>query len=108
MMVAELWCRVRMVDADGATLVDREFAGPSAPDLGVVDDLALLALLAKRLGGGIHLADVSPGLRELLELAGLRVEVEGQPEGGEEAFRIQHGQEEHHAGDPATGDLEDL
>ncbi len=108
MMAAELWCRVTMVDADGATLVDGVLEGRRAPDLGAVDDLARLALLAKRLGCGIHLADVSPGLRELLELAGLPVEVEGQPEGGEEAFRIQHGQKQHHAGDLASGDLEDL
>jgi hypothetical protein len=108
MMVAERWCRVTMVNGDGATLVDGVLEGPREPDLGAVDDLARLALLAKRLGCGIHLADISPGLRALLELAGLRVEMEGQPEGGEEALRIEHGQEEHHAGDLASGDLEDL
>ncbi len=64
-----------------------------------MDDVARLALLAGRLGGGIVLTEVSPALRTLLELAGLRVEVEGQAELGEEPLGVQEGQEEGHPGD---------
>jgi hypothetical protein len=77
MAAVELWCRVTVVGSDGAKLARCVLEGLGAPDLGAVDDVARLALLAGRLGGGIVLADVSPALRALLELAGLRVEVDG-------------------------------
>jgi hypothetical protein len=76
-MVSKLWCRVTIVDAEGATLAQGMLEGPADPDLRAVDDLARLMLQAKRLGGGIQLAEVSPELCALLELAGLRVEMEG-------------------------------
>ena len=99
MAAVELWCRVRVVDPDGAELARYVLEGPGAPDLGAVDDVARLALLAGRLGGDIVLANVSPVLLGLLELAGLRVEVEGQTELGEEPLGIQERQEERHPGD---------
>jgi ADP-ribose pyrophosphatase YjhB (NUDIX family) len=74
------------VGPDGAELASAVLEGPGAPDLGAVDAVARWALLAGRLGRGITLAQVSPAMRELLELTGLRVEVEGQPELGEEPF----------------------
>jgi hypothetical protein len=58
-------------------LICRRLRGRGAPDLGALEDVARLALLAERLGGRIALAEVSPTMRELLELAGLSVEVEG-------------------------------
>jgi hypothetical protein len=64
-----------------------------------VDDVARLELLAGRLGGGIVLAELSPLLRELLELSGLRVEMEGEAELGEKSLGVQEGQEEMHFGD---------
>jgi hypothetical protein len=73
----EQWCRVRLLDPDGAELAGCVLEGLGTPDLGVVADVARLALLGRRLGGGIVLANVSPALRALLELAGLSVEVEG-------------------------------
>ena len=82
--------------------VCHELGGPGLPDLGAVDDVARLALLAGRLGGRIVLSDVSPAMRSLLELAGLGVEVEGEAEGGEEPLGVEEGQEELHPGDLAS------
>jgi len=103
-VVVNLWCRVLILGADRTTLACHHLGGPGLPDLGAVDDLARLALLARRHGGRIVLSDVSPALRSLLELAGLaglRVEVEGEAEGGEEPRRLEEGQEELHPGDLA-------
>lgn len=99
MAAVQLWCRVTIVGPDGSELAHYSLEGPGAPDLGVVDDVARLALLAGRLGGGVVLAEVSPTLRALFGLAGLHVEVEGQAELGKEPLGVQEGQEEHHSGD---------
>jgi len=72
-----MWCRVTMVDPDGVALASGVLEGPAAPDIGAVGDVARLALIAKRLGGGLLLTDVSPDLRALVELAGLVVEMDG-------------------------------
>jgi hypothetical protein len=82
-MATERWCRVTMVGSDGDPIADGVLEGTCGPDLGAVDDLARLALVAKRLGARLKLAEVTPELADLLELTGLRVEVERQPEGGE-------------------------
>jgi hypothetical protein len=82
-MAMERWCRVTMVGAEGEPIADGVLEGPSTPDLGAVEDLARLALLAKRLDAHLELLEVAPELAELLELAGLRVEMERQPERGE-------------------------
>ncbi len=67
--------------------------GSGPPDLGVVDDLARVQLMARRFGYSIRLRDVSADLAALLDLFGLRhlfggaplrVEVSGKTEGGEE------------------------
>ena len=50
------------------------------PDLAVVDDLARLALSAKRLGCTIRVRDACPELRAVLRLAGLEVVVPSDPE----------------------------
>jgi len=76
MAPVEQWCRVRLLDADGAELACCVLEGLGAPDLSVVDDVARMALLGRRLGGGIVLGNVSPALRALLELAGLGVQME--------------------------------
>ena len=79
-MVAELWGRVTIIGPDGAELVSGELRGSGAPDLGTVESIARLALSTGRLGGSMTLAQVSPALDALLELAGLRVQMEGKPE----------------------------
>lgn len=98
----QLWCSVTVVGPDGVELACWVLEGPGAPDLGTVDGVARLALLARRLGGGILLAEVSPSLRAILELAGLRLEVEGQVELGEEPLGVQECQEETHLDDLPT------
>ena len=97
-----LWCRVLVVGPDRTALASHRLEGPGPPDLGAVDDVARLALRARRLGGRIILSDVSPALRSLLDLAGLTVEVEGEAEGREEPLGVQEGQEELHPGDLAS------
>lgn len=73
--------------------------GPGRPDLAVVDEVARLALLGARIGGKVVLTEVAPPLRDLLELSGLGVEMEGQSELGEEPIRIEGREEEAHPGD---------
>ncbi len=101
MVALKRWCRVTLVGPDGTVVASCELDGPGSPGLGAVDDLARLALLASRLGGGITLAEVSPAMRELVELAGLCVKMEGQAELGEEPLWIQQREEEIHPGDPS-------
>jgi hypothetical protein len=83
------WCRITIVRHDG-TLLGRYFLdGVGAPGLHAVDTVARLALAAKRRGARVTCSDVSPALRELLELGGLVVEVPGQTERGEETLWIE-------------------
>jgi hypothetical protein len=49
---------------------------PGPPDLALVDELARLHLTAIRMGCGLRLRDVSPSLRDLLDLVGLSDVVE--------------------------------
>lgn len=104
----QLWCRVKVLSSDGTELADILLEGKGAPDLGAVGEVARLALLAGRLGGGVVLAEVSASLDALLrlaglavEVAGLAVEVEGQAELAEEPLGAQEGQEKGHPGDLA-------
>lgn len=58
-------------------------------DLALVDALARLHLVARRLGGGLEVRGAGPDLRALIELAGLAdvllpVEAGGEAEGGEQ------------------------
>jgi|SRR5271154_7074360 len=95
------WARVRVVGPDRSELALVVLEGKGGPDLLAVDRVARLVLLARRLGGRTVVLEASPALRSLLELAGLRVEVEGQAELGEETVWVQEGQEEGHRGDLA-------
>ena len=94
------WCRVTIVGPDGELLVSAALSGPGAPDVLAVDTVGRLALVAKRVGATIRVVDVAPGLGELLELAALGVEVEREAEAREEAFGVEHGEEEAHGPDP--------
>jgi hypothetical protein len=82
------WARVVVADSDGRRQ-EMLLAGHRPPDLAVIDALARLRLAVRRAGGRMWLEEVSPPLAELLDLAGLRREVEGQPEGREQAFGVQ-------------------
>jgi len=48
-----------------------------------------------------RVVDASSEMAELLALAALPVEVQRQPEGGEEALGVEEVEEEVHPGDPA-------
>ena len=115
MVAAHHWCRVTLFGPDGARLAGWDMGAGRPPDLAAVDEVARIALLAARLGGRVVLTQVSDRMRELLGLAGLpievgdapagdrvegsAVEVEGQPELGEEPLGLEEGQEEAHPGD---------
>ena len=73
--------------------------GEGRPDIGTVGRLARLALLAAREDSRLALSDVSPRLGELLDLAGLAVEMQWEPEGGEQSLRVEEGEKEAHLGD---------
>ena len=74
------WCVVTVLDEAGGVCLRSAVGGPGMPDLAVVDRVARLVLLAKRSGSRVILTDVVPELQELLHLAGLGVEVEGEAE----------------------------
>ncbi|WP_280863813.1 STAS domain-containing protein [Streptomyces sp. SAI-144] len=82
-----------------AGVVVCDVAGLGPPGLGTVDLLARLQLAARRAGGRIRLRDPDPGLHALLDLVGLRFEVERQPEQGEPALGVE---EEVEPGEPAV------
>jgi len=82
------WARVVLAWTDDSALVT-SLGGEDAPDLSVVDDLARLQLAVRRTRGRRHLEDVAPALSRLLDLAGLRREVGGEAEGGEDPLDLQ-------------------
>ena len=63
--------------------------GAEPPDLTTVEAVARLAVVARRMGWRLRLAPPTARLEELLELAGLCVEVGREPEGGEEPFGVE-------------------
>ena len=95
------WCRVTILGRDGQALASAVLSGPGAPDLLAVDAVGRLALVARRASATVRVSETCPELGELLELAGLGLEVEGQPEEGEDPLEVEQGQEEAHPGDPA-------
>jgi hypothetical protein len=82
------WARVVVAASDGTRRVVL-LTGEGAPGLEVVDRLARCQLTTHRDGGRMWLEDVCPALGELLDLTGLRRQLEGQPEGGEEPFCVE-------------------
>ncbi|MES5816585.1 STAS domain-containing protein [Streptomyces sp. RG80] len=87
-----------LLDATGAGAVVCDVAGLGPPGLGVVDLLARLQLAARRAGGRIRLRDPDPALHALLDLVGLRFEMEGEPEQREPPLGVE---EEVEPGEPA-------
>ncbi|WP_461081370.1 STAS domain-containing protein [Streptomyces deserti] len=88
-----------LLRTSGAGVVVCDVAGLGPPGLGSVDLLARLQLAARRARGRIRLRDPDPGLHALLNLVGLRFEVEGQPEQREPALGVEEAVE---PGDPAV------
>lgn len=77
MATSERWCRVTIAAPDGTLLLRADLGGPGVPDLVTVDAIGQLGLVARRVRGSLRVDDLVPRLAELLELAGLRVEMEG-------------------------------
>jgi ABC-type transporter Mla MlaB component len=88
-----------LLEGAGAVVVVCDIGGLGPPGLGTVDLLARLALAARRAGGRIRLRDPDPALPALLDLVGLRFEVEGQIEQREPALGVE---EEVEPGEPAV------
>ncbi|WP_409470046.1 STAS domain-containing protein [Streptomyces sp. HC307] len=88
-----------LLEASGASVVVCDVGGLGPPGLAAVDLLARLELAAKRAGGRIRLRDPDPALHALLDLVGLRFEMEGQPEQREPALGVEEAVE---PGDPAV------
>ncbi|WP_153539031.1 STAS domain-containing protein [Streptomyces sp. RB17] len=97
--VAGLCARVRTLLAGrGARVVVCDVGGLGPPGLAAVDLLARLELAARRAGGRIRLRDPDPALPALLDLVGLRFQVEGQVEQREPPLGVEEAVE---TGDPA-------
>ena len=89
----------RLLEAGGAGVVVVDVAGIGPPGLAAVDLLARLQLAARRACGRIRLRDPAASLRALLDLVGLRFEVEGQVEQREPPLGVP---EEVEPGEPAV------
>ncbi|MFF8405941.1 STAS domain-containing protein [Streptomyces sp. NPDC015684] len=88
-----------LMELGGTGVVVCDVGGLGPPGLGIVDLLARLELAARRAGGRIRLRDPDPALPALLDLVGLRFQVEGQAEEGEPALGVEEAVE---TGDPAV------
>lgn len=93
------WCDVTVVSPDGE-VAQCSLEGPGDPDALAVDLVARLVSAAANIGGRLVVTPTSTAMFELLALAALPVEVEGEPERGEEPFGVEEGEEEAHLGDP--------
>ncbi|MFE3637280.1 STAS domain-containing protein [Streptomyces sp. NPDC059168] len=87
-----------LLEGGGAAAVVCDVAGLGPPGLRSVDLLGRLELAARRAGGRIRLRDPDPALHALLDLVGLRFQVEGQTEEREPARGVEEAVE---TGDPA-------
>ena len=90
------WCRLSLLDDQGVVVAAGELAADTKPDLGAVDLIARISLMARRTGTTVKLEDVCPELVELLDLAGLPVQVERQAERRKQPLRIEEVEEETH------------
>lgn len=79
----------KLMEGGGSAVVICDVAGIGPPGLLAVDLLARLQLTARRAGGHIRLRAPDPALRALLDLVGLRFEVEGEVEEGEPALGVE-------------------
>lgn len=92
------WFRVTMTDEQGVE-AGWLVGGYGAPALDAVDAVARLMLLARRAGTPVRFSEVATGVRELVELAGVGVEMQWEPEGGEQQLGLHRGEEDRQLGD---------
>ncbi|GAA3129987.1 STAS domain-containing protein [Streptomyces echinatus] len=78
-----------LLKGGGTGVVVCDVGGLGPPGLAVVDLLARLELTARRAGGRIRLRDADPALHALLDLVGLRFQMEGQVEEREPALGVE-------------------
>ncbi|MFE1880409.1 STAS domain-containing protein [Streptomyces diastatochromogenes] len=88
-----------LLEVSGAAVVVCDVGGLGPPGLGTVELLARLELAARRAGGRIRLRDPDPALHALLDLVGLRFQMEGQAEEREPPLGVE---EEVEPGQPAV------
>ncbi|BCM69073.1 MULTISPECIES: STAS domain-containing protein [Streptomyces] len=88
-----------LMEGSGARVVVCDVGGLGPPGLAAVDLLARLELAARRAGGRIRLRDPDPALPALLDLVGLRFQMEGQAEEREPPLGVEEAVE---TGDPAV------
>jgi hypothetical protein len=94
----ELWGKLRLVAPDGTVLAFCRVRGFGRPDLGAVNEVGRIQLLATRIDAGVAFETICPALVELLDLAGLTVEMCRQSEGGEDLRGVE---KEAHCSDPS-------
>jgi hypothetical protein len=92
------WGRIAVMAPGTLEVASWPLEGADHPDLATVDDLARLQLAARRMGWSIVVREPCEELVAVADLVGLRLEVLGQPEGGEQR-RVE---EEVHPDDPVT------
>ncbi|MGW7787097.1 STAS domain-containing protein [Streptomyces tricolor] len=88
-----------LMEGSGARVVVCDVGGLGPPGLAAVDLLARLELAARRAGGRIRLRDPDPALPALLDLVGLRFQMERQAEEREPPLGVEEAVE---TGDPAV------
>lgn len=92
------WWRATVRRADGTELAGVSIGGAGRPDLAAVGLVAGLVVWARRSGGDLVVRQVSGDFEELADLAGLRGQVLGQAEPGEDLLGVE---EEGHGADAA-------
>lgn len=78
------WCRVTVIDAGDTRRAQWVLAGADEPDLSVVEALACHQLAARRRGERVVIDQICPTLDALLAVAGLRGQMIGNAEEGEQ------------------------
>ncbi|WP_259471424.1 STAS domain-containing protein [Streptomyces shenzhenensis] len=78
-----------LLEVTGLGIVIVDVAGLGPPGLWAVELLARLELTARRAGVRIRLRNAGPALRALLDLVGLRFQLERQAEQGEPASGVE-------------------
>lgn len=99
MRLREQRCEAKLLAPDGTVLATCTLKCSATWGLTAVDGIARLALWVQRAGANLMLTAADPEMYELLRLAGLFVQVEGEAEVGEEPLWVEQGEEEVHPRD---------
>ncbi|HLI25112.1 MAG TPA: hypothetical protein VKU91_09160 [Acidimicrobiales bacterium] len=97
--VMSRWCRVEVLGPDGAPVASWPVDGARPPDMSAIDMLGRVVLGARAQGYRVVLTDICPELLELLDLIGLRRQMGGQSENGEDPLGVEEAVE---PDDPAS------